>query len=307
MKENSSKKILTIVLILSGLFIISLFTAMIFSFALFGESLPKSGNVALIPLKGVITTDGQDLGWGESGVSSTEIVEFIEEVEKDDQIKAIVFEIDSPGGSAVASKEIADAIRSTKKPTVAVIRELGASGAYWSASATDHIIADELSITGSIGVLSSYLEFSGLMEKYGVKYQQLTAGKYKDSGSPFKSLSLEEELMFQSKIDKIHQVFIYSVAQNRKIDPIKVKQIADGNFYLGMEAKELGLVDELGNKKSAEIYLKQKYNLTEITYVEYEHEDSLFEIFSELKNQNSFFVGKGIASQFTNQKVSIRT
>ena len=89
-------------------------------------------------------------------------------MEENKDIKAIVLEINSPGGSAVASDEIASAVKKSNKPTVAVIREAGASGGYWIASSTDHIIANRMSITGSIGVISSYLEFSGLIEKYWV-------------------------------------------------------------------------------------------------------------------------------------------
>lgn len=306
-QQSTSSKIWIIVLILFGLFIISIFTAMIFSLALFGTSLPATGNVALVPIVGEITTDGSETVWGETTTSSTDVVAFIEEIEEDDSIKAILFEIDSPGGSAVASKEIVDAIKAAKKPKVAVIRELGASGAYWAASAADHIIADELSITGSIGVLSSYLEFSGLMERYGVKYQEITGGKYKDTGSPFKNLTDEERAILQQKIDKIHRIFIDSVAQNRNLSRGQVLKAADGMFLLGIEAKELGLVDEIGNKKTAEAWIKQKTNLTEISYVEYKYEPTLLEALAKLKNQNSFFIGKGIASYFAEQKNKIRT
>ncbi|MEM3126513.1 MAG: signal peptide peptidase SppA [Candidatus Woesearchaeota archaeon] len=307
MAKSTSSKVWIIVLVLFGLLMISSLTALIFSVALFGTSFPAEGNVALIPITGEISTDGSESSWGEITTSSTDVMSFIEEAEKNNEIKAILFEIDSPGGSAVASKEIVDAIKQAKKPKVAVIRELGASGAYWAASATDHIIADELSVTGSIGVLSSYLEFSGLMEKYGVKYHELTGGRYKDAGSPFKSLEPDEELLLKQKINRIHSIFIDSVAQNRNLSREKVEEVADGMFLLGIEAKEAGLVDEIGNRKTAEIWIKQRTNLTEVTYAEYVHEPTLLETLSKLKNQNSFWTGRGIASQFAENKLKIRT
>ena len=127
-----------------------------------------SGNVALIPIQGVIVGSEDSEFLFESVTSSQDAVEFIEKADKNPSIKAIILEINSPGGSAVASEEIANAVRKTNKTTVAWIREVGASGAYWVASASDKIVASPMSITGSIGVISSYLEFSKLFEKYGV-------------------------------------------------------------------------------------------------------------------------------------------
>jgi len=155
-----------------------------------GEQL--TGNVALIPISGVIMTEESGSYFSSEIASSSEIVKSLHEAEESSQIKAIVLEINSPGGSAVASDEIGSAVKKAKlkKPVVAVIRDAGASGGYWVASAADYIVANRMSITGSIGVLSSYLEFSGLMEQYGVTYEKLTAGKYKDMGNPFEKLDV---------------------------------------------------------------------------------------------------------------------
>ena len=114
-----------------------------------------SGNVALIPIDGVIVGDKDSDFLFESVTSSPEAVELIEKANKNPNIKAIILEINSPGGSAVASEEIANAIRKTNKTTVAWIREAGASGAYWVASATDYVVANRASITGSIVVIAS--------------------------------------------------------------------------------------------------------------------------------------------------------
>jgi protease-4 len=145
--------------------------------ALIGGVDEQSGNVAVIPVKGTIMTEGSnDLFSSASIASSTQIVADIEDASNDPEIKAIIFEIDSPGGAPVASDEIVQAIKNSNKTTVAWIRETGASGAYWIASATDYIVANKLSITGSIGVLESYLEFSGLMDHYNVTYERMNGG-----------------------------------------------------------------------------------------------------------------------------------
>src|SRR3989338_349336 len=147
------------------------------------------GNIALISIKGaVMPSDGFSFLAGD-GVSSERIKREPEKAEKDPSVKAILLEIDSPGGAAVASQEVANAVKASKKFKVAWIRETGASGAYWVASAADKIVASPLSITGSIGVLASYLDFSGLLNRYNVTYERIVGGKYKDIGAPYKDLT----------------------------------------------------------------------------------------------------------------------
>ncbi|MEW5896961.1 MAG: signal peptide peptidase SppA [Nanoarchaeota archaeon] len=265
------------------------------AFSIFDTS--KSGNVALIPISGPVTVEG-DSYLGSSTASSTEIVGFIKEAEKNPRVKVIMLEINSPGGSAVASDEIASAVRKAEKPVIALIRETGASGGYWIASSADHIIANRMSITGSIGVLSSYLEFSGLMEKYGVNYEQLTAGKYKEIGSPFKELSSDERKILQDKLDKIHQFFIEEIAANRKLPQSKVKAIASGEFFLGAEAYDLGLIDELGDKDTAEEYIKLNYGLKTVDYAVYERKTSLLDLFKVMSSNIFFNIGEGLGAVF---------
>lgn len=256
------------------------------------------GNVALIPISGIITGDGGASTWGQPSVSSQDIVNFIEEASKDQMLKVIVLEINSPGGSAVASDEIAAAVKKAEKPVLALIREAGASGAYWIASAADYIIANKMSITGSIGVVSSYLEFSELMKKYGVSYERLIAGQFKDLGNPFQPLDSKERSIFQGKLDQIHKYFILEVAQNRKLSEEHVRQLATGEFFLGVEAKEFGLVDELGDKNTLELHLKEKYGLLEVQYVHFEKEISLFDILGNIFSSFSFEMGRGLGAIF---------
>ncbi|MBN2454668.1 signal peptide peptidase SppA [Candidatus Woesearchaeota archaeon] len=249
-----------LMMMLFGLFMLLLFT-------------PETGNVAVIKLHGVISVDDDSLF--SSGASSGQIVDMIELAEESDEIAAILIDINSPGGSAAASEEVASAIREAKKPTIALIRDVGASGAYWAASAADTIIASPVSITGSIGVSASYLEFSGLFEDYGVGYERLVSGQYKDMGSPYRNLTAEEREIMQVLIDDIQEHFIASVAENRNMEAEKMRELATGMVYTGRQAKELGLVDILGDKSTAEALLKEK-GIEEVDFVEYEILEPLF-------------------------------
>ncbi len=258
-----------------------------------GETPLKQGNVAVIPIEGVITT-GADAGLlPGKAVESQKVVDRIKDAEENEDIKALVFEINSPGGTPVATYEIAQAIRAVKKPTIAVIREVGASGGYWVATAAQEVWANELSITGSIGVLSSHLEFAGLLKDYNVTYRRLVAGKYKDAGSPWKEMSGEEQKLFEVLLSKLHDSFITAVAQNRNLPKEKVKELATGFVFLGSEAKEYGLVDYLGSKKDAIAALEKKLNIT-ADLVVYKEKPAFFDLFSASLQQPLAALGNGI-------------
>ncbi len=260
-----------------------------------------ANQIAVIPIKGAITVGGSGgYPFESSGASSTKIVENIEKAGKDEKIKAIILDINSPGGSVVASKEIATAVKNSKKPVVAWIREIGTSGAYWVASSADEIVVDEMSITGSIGVIGSYLEFSELFEKYGVTYQELKSGEYKDIGSPFKKLTNDEKGILQTKINDIHEYFINEVSKNRKLEKDRVRDIANGLFYFGNEAKELGLVDYTGDKKFAVKRAEILAGISKSNLVEFEEKKGLLDILEKLSMKSFYFFGYGFGSAFYN-------
>lgn len=261
------------------------------------------GNVALIPIHGVILGSEDSESFFETVTSSIDAVKFIEKAGKNPNIKAIILEIDSPGGSAVASEEIANAIKKTNKTTVAWVREVGASGAYWVASSAEHIVASPVSITGSIGVIASYLEFPGLLEKYNVTYRRLVSGKYKDIGSPYKEMTAEETAIFQQNLDYIRDYFVNEVAKNRKLNKKDVDKVANGLFYLGAQAKELGLVDELGGKDDAIRYIEKKEGI-KADIVEYKKEKTILDVLSKVLSKQSFFVGQGIGSALLDKRTS---
>ncbi len=294
MEEKRRKPSYWVVIVITLLvlgFLSVMFAGFIGLFILDKEPI-ATGNVAVIDIQGVITSSKEGV-FSSAVASSTDIVKLIEKAAKDSSVKAIIFMINSPGGSAVASDEIATAVKAANKTSVAVIREFGTSGAYWIASATDHIIANKASFTGSIGVRASYLEFPGLLQEYNVTYRRLVAGKYKDMGSPFRELSPEEEQIFQQTLDQLHDIFIQEVAQNRNMSYGEVKELATGVFYTGLQGKELGLVDELGGKNEAKRYLEKTLNIT-VEMKPYRREKSLFELLAGGVDSRMYSLGRGI-------------
>lgn len=300
MAEKAMGKWLAAIKIIILLAILSFIVSWFFSLFVEKDLEFEEGNVALIPIKGVILSE-KTRSFGQEVTDSPTIVKFIEEADKNPKIKAIILEINSPGGSAVATEEIANAIKKTNKTSIAWIREIGTSGAYWIASSCDKIVANRMSFTGSLGVIASYLQFSGLLKDYNITYERLVAGEYKDIGSPFKDLTTQERKLLQEQLDKLHEYFIASIARNRNLPEEKVRELATGMFYLGQEAKDLGLVDVLGGKEEAKEIIEKELNTT-AELVEYKEERTLIDLLSELFSQQSFFVGKGIGSSLLDSR-----
>lgn len=296
-------KIIIGLILLSFVLSTIIFLSIVVSLFIKDDSDGLDGNVAVIEITGTILADEDVDFLFEDVTSSDDIRRSIRKADRNDDIKAIVFRINSPGGSAVASEEIANEIKKTNKTTVAWIREIGTSGAYWIASASDHVIANRMSITGSIGVIASYLGFAGFLEGHNVTYERLVSGNLKDIGSPFKEMTQEERVLFQKSLDKIHEYFVEEVAKNRNLKKRDVEKIATGQFFIGAEAKELGLVDELGGREEVIAYVEEKIG-EEADFVSYETEKGFFESLGKIFNENSFYIGKGIGnSLFTKAKL----
>jgi len=264
------------------------------------------GNVAVIPIRGVIVTQTTDDIFDVGSTSSETVLRFIKDADDDPAIKAIMLDINSPGGSPVATDEIARAVKRLNKTTIAVIHDVGASGAYWVASSADTIVANPMSIVGSIGVYSSYIDIAGLMDKYGLKYNRLIAGEHKDLGSPFRNLTISERTILQLKVDKIHDIFIDAIAENRGLPRQRVEELATGIFYLGVEAEELGLVDMLGTKDDAVEHLEESLGI-KAELVEYRKKETVLSLLSRIIGEQSFLVGHGIGSGLVRQRLQIFT
>lgn len=216
-------------------------------------------NVAVLPVEGEI--------WPFYGMSYTPLIvtpEMVETsmdtIEEDDTIEAVLVEINSPGGLPVASERIAQRLSNSPLPTVGLIGDIGASGGYMVAAATNHLIASPMSIVGSIGVTMSYVENSEQNEEDGLTYVELNTGKFKDSGSPDKPLSEEERELFQRDLDDLYETFIKMVSEYRDIPLDKVRELADGSTVNGTRAKDLGLVDTVGGRAEAKFALAKILN-----------------------------------------------
>jgi protease-4 len=217
---------------------------LLFLVNIFLPDLDLSGEdrIALIRIEGVILDAQETLG---------ELKKFSE----NPSVKAIVLRIDSPGGGVVPSQEIYDAVRRVRtKSNKAVIASMGsvaASGGYYIAAATDRIVANPGTLTGSIGVIMEMANVEGLLQKIGVEGVVVKSGKYKDVGSPLRKMSDEERGLLQTVMDDVHKQFIEAVAEGRSLEVPEVQALADGRIFTGRQAKAAKLVDELGNLDDA--------------------------------------------------------
>ena len=272
MKKNEIsdfEKIKKVLIILSVLFILSWISSKFIT----PNASVGTGNVAVIPITGVISVDTSER------FSSSTIFQYIKDANENPFVKVIVLDINSPGGSGVAADEIGQAIKESEKPTIAVIREVGASAAYWIASASDEIFANRLSFVGSIGVIGSYLDFSGLIENHNVSYNRIVSGKYKDLGSPFKEATDEDIEVLQKLIEEAEDIFVAEVAANRNLSYEYVDNLSTGAVFLSEEAYELKLIDHVGSKQDVMEHIEATYNITP-EIVTYEKDTSLSEFFS---------------------------
>ncbi len=196
--------------------------------------------IAVVEIKGVIT-------------QSSGIIEEMNQYQEDEGVKAIILRIDSPGGGVGPSQEIHREVLKIKlkKKVITSMGSVAASGGYYIACASDLIIANPGTITGSIGVLMEFTNIEELFKKIGIKGVVLKSGEHKDIGSPFREMTPEEKKILQGVIDNVHQQFVQAVAEGRKMDREKVMQVADGRILTGEQAKQIGLVDQIGNLQDA--------------------------------------------------------
>jgi protease-4 len=170
-------------------------------------------------------------------------------------VKAIVLRIDSPGGGVVPSQEIHDAVERVRtkqnKTVVASMGTVAASGGYYIAAAADRIVANPGTLTGSIGVIMELVNLEGLLQKVGVESVVIKSGHYKDIGSPFRKMGVDDRRILQGVMDDVHNQFIEAVAKGRSLDVAAVRTLADGRIFTGRQALDAQLVDELGDLEAA--------------------------------------------------------
>ncbi len=224
----------------SILAIVIIGTSLLFTLGSQNANFDFGEKVGIIEIKGVIS-------------DSKDIIAHLKQFREDDSIKSIVLRIDSPGGSVGPSQEIFREVRKTigQKKVITSMGTIAASGGYYVAAGTDGIVANPGTITGSIGVIMGFTNFEELIKKIGLVPIVIKSGKYKDTGSPVRQMTEDEEKILQNFVQRIHMQFVKAIAEGRKMDVQKVKSIADGRIFSGEEAKDLGLVDRLGNLDDA--------------------------------------------------------
>ena len=190
--------------------------------------------------------------------------EVLRKVADDGHAKALIVNIDSPGGTTVGGETLYNEIRrvAERKPVVGVVRTLGTSAAYLVATATDHIISAETSLTGSIGVLIQTAQFTGLLEKIGISAEAIKSSPLKSTPSPLEPLTEESRAATQAVIDDTHAWFIGIIAARRDLPEERLQQVSDGRIFTGRQALQLGLVDEIGGRHEAREWLSTAHNIS---------------------------------------------
>ncbi|MCX7634114.1 MAG: signal peptide peptidase SppA [Syntrophales bacterium] len=224
--------------LLGGVFFSSLFIV-----GLLGgkrQAISTREKVGVLNIEGIIT-------------ASKEINRQIEELAEDDRVKAVVVRIDSPGGGVTQAEEIYGALQELrkKKKVVASMGAIAASGGYLIACASDRIVSNPGTITGSLSAVMHFANAEALLKKVGLQTTVIKSGKYKDIGSPTREMTEEEKALLQGLVDDIYDHLLDVIAKDRKISKEDLQKLADGRIFSGRQAKALGLVDELGDLQHA--------------------------------------------------------
>ncbi|MBC2704043.1 signal peptide peptidase SppA [Desulfobacula sp.] len=224
----------------------------------------SDGNIGIVEINGMI-------------LSSKKIIQDIKTFRDDDDIKAIILRIDSPGGGIGPAQEIYREIIKTKmdKKIVTSMGSVAASGGYYIASATDKIVANPGTITGSIGVIMEYANIMEIAKKIGISPVVIKSGEYKDMGSPLRELKDSEKKIFQALVDELHFQFVNDTAKARGIDVQTMATLADGRVYTGQKALKLKLIDRLGNLDDAIRWVGEMANIEGELKPVYPREDKI--------------------------------
>jgi protease-4 len=201
------------------------------------------------PRIGVVEVKGGIGMGGAEGVDAERTMKHIRRFAEDDGMKAVLVRIDSPGGAVSPSQEIHEELKrlADKKVVVCSLGNVAASGGFYVAMGCDKIVAEPGTLTGSIGVISQFVNVKGLVARWDIKMETIKSGKLKDMGNPFEDLPPETRAYWQSVTNQIFEQFLGAVVAARKLPEAKVREVADGRVFTGQDAKAAGLIDELGN------------------------------------------------------------
>ena len=244
-----------------------------------GEGTDK---IAVLPVAGVIGSE-QSGSLGSQAATPQTLRDQLGQAAEDNSVEAVVVEVNSPGGGVVASQQMRKSIRDFKeetgKPVVVSMSETAASGGYYIATAADLIVANETTLTGSLGVIFSFLNFEEAAEEYGIEQEVIKSGPYKDIGSPTREPTGEELEILQELVNESYDQFVEVIVEGRDLPEEEVRELADGRIYSGLQAESLGLVDELGDLDRAAGLAGDLAGAGQATVIRYERVPGFVELF----------------------------
>ena len=239
--------------------------------------------ILLIPLKGVITGQSAKKLFLETPSIVDSVKQQLDQARDDNEVKAVILEINSPGGGVTASDIIYEKVlefkEETNKKVIVSMQDVAASGAYYISAAADKIISHPTTITGSIGVIMPLINIANLVEKYGIEDNSIKSGDMKSIGSPLKKMSDAERKVLYDIVDEMYTRFVNIIAVGRNMEIEEVKRLADGRIYTGKQAVDNGLVDQLGYIEDAITLAKDITGLKEAKIIKYKRMFNLAEIF----------------------------
>jgi protease IV len=255
----------------------------------FIEEVIEEGNaskkIAVLEVNGAIQDTGDVTSFFESpGYNHSAFMKNLEHVKEDNDVKAIILKVNSPGGGVVESAEIHDKLveisEETKKPIYISMGSMAASGGYYISAPADKIYASPETLTGSLGVIMQGVNYSGLAEKYGVEFVTIKSGEFKDIMSPSREMTEEEKNILQTMINNSYEGFVDVIASGRGLSEEEVRKIADGRIYDGRQAKEIGLIDEFGYFEDVIEAMKKNEKLAGAQVVSYSENFGFGSLFS---------------------------
>jgi len=255
-------------------------------------------NVAEVAVEGPISrSSGGGLVSTPAGADADTIVDSIERADDDGNVEALLVKLNTPGGEIVPSEDIRLAIERFDGPTVAYATDVCASGGYDIASGCDELWSREGSVVGSIGVIGSRVTAADLLDRLGLSYEQFTAGEYKDAGVPLRDIEEDEREYLQGIVDEFYENFVDTVAEGRDLDREEIRE-TEARLYLGEQAHEQGLVDELGTRRAVERRLEDRLGQP-VTVEEFGGAEGLRERLQGGAQGVAYAFGAGVASAFT--------
>ncbi|MCQ6274398.1 signal peptide peptidase SppA [Bacillus sp. V3B] len=245
---------------------------------LMNEEIIEEGNarkkIVVLDVNGTIQDTGEPSSiFATVGYNHQDFLENLDAAKEDSSVKGMIIRVNTPGGGVVESAQIHDKIveiqEETKKPVYISMGSMAASGGYYISAPANKIFASPETLTGSLGVIMQGINYAGLAEKYGVKFETIKSGEFKDIMSPSREMTEEERAILQDMINNSYDGFVKVISEGRDMDEDKVRRIADGRIYDGRQAKELNLIDGFGYFETVVDEMQKDYKLEDAQVIKY--------------------------------------